>query len=191
MHHLALLLFKKIILYRSKHCIKERQNAPFIALILLGFPKYHVKQHPNAPITVPIFKKQQGLRVRGLLHASLMRSKKVLFLLMAGSNIVSECVTLITAVLNRFEYRQNAPFSVHVFNMISEDPYRIRCRKNTPFNVLVFFFPTTVLNRFEYRQNAPFSVFFFLFSHYSSKSFRIPSECTIQCLVFFVFPLQF
>ena len=57
------------------------------------------------------------------------------------------------AVINRFKYCQNAPFTVLVF-IFSAVPNRFKSRHNAYFGDIVFNFYSAVPNRFKYRQNA-------------------------------------
>ena len=147
---------------------------------------------------MPLFSK-----LRSLHHAPFMRSNHVLFLLTAVSNIVSECVTIMHAKASLCQNdlcssksfqvpRQNARFRVlffsavqnrfkyHLLSLISifftAVPYRIRCRKNAPFSVLVCKIVSAVRNRFKCCQNAPFT---FLFSKFSLK-FKIVSNNSVN-----------
>ena len=84
----------------------------------LGFPNYRFRKASKCTNSRSYYKKT-GLRARGLLHTPLMTSKHVLFLLIAVSNIVSECVTIMYAKASKlclqFQIVSNeAPFSVLV-----------------------------------------------------------------------------
>ena len=103
-----------------------------------------------------------------ILHAPLLRSTHVLFLLMTVSKIVLECVTIMHANaslcqnnLCSSKYRQNAPFTVLVFNIISVVQNRFKCRQNALFSVPVCKIFSAVPTRFQYRQIVPFTVLVF------------------------------
>ena len=117
------------------------------------------------------------------------------------------------AFLNRFKYRQNAPFTVLVFIIspqfqIVSNTARMHhlpslfslflCNSKSfqiPSECTIyrpcFHYFSAVPNCFKYRQNAPFIVLVFIFFLCSSKSFQIPSECTIYRPCFHFFSLQF
>ena len=66
----------------------------------------------------------------------------MLFLLMAVSNIVSECVKIMHTKAS----------------LCQNDLCSSKCRQNAPFIVVAFIFISAVPNCFKYRQNAQFSV---------------------------------
>ena len=74
-----------------------------------------------------LYLKNPGLRARGLLHAPLMRSKYVLFLLMTVSNIVSECVTIMHA---KVSLCQNDICSSNSFQIPSQCTLYCPCFQN-------------------------------------------------------------
>ena len=79
----------------------------------------------------------------------------------------------LSAVQNRFKYRQNAPFTVFVFILLSTVPNRFKYRHNACFRDFVSIYFSTVPNYI--RVHALETLFSFLLC--SSKSFQILSEC--------------
>ena len=82
----------------------------------------------------------------------------------------------LSAVQNRFKYRQNAPFAVFVFILFSTVPNRLKYRHNACFRDFVSIYFSAVPNRFKLHQSTCFRDIVFI-SSLQSKSFQVLSKC--------------